>query len=105
MPFGAFTLFQLLNMEDKQNSIGLRELLNEVSRDLDEFRKKYPNDYSVKGVTLWWELERERLETRHNPGSVVKKLRSVQGFKWVMIGFFAGCVTMLVANTVILLLT
>lgn len=91
-------------MSDAQNTIGLSELLAEVDRDLDEWRKKNPNDYGIKNTVLWWELQRERLVTRHSPQSVVKKLRRVQGMKRVMVWFFAGWLTMLAANTAIRLL-
>lgn len=88
-------------MDDKQEIIGLTELLAEVDRDLDEFRKKHPNDFSVKNVTLWWELERERLTTRHSPGSVVKKLRRVHGIKRLIVGFFVGWMMMMLATALI----
>lgn len=80
-------------MEDKDNTIGLSELLAEVDRDLDEFRKKHPNDYSVKNISLWWELERALIMTRHASFTVVKKLRRAQSMKRLMIWFFAGWVT------------
>lgn len=97
-------MFFLRIMDDKHDTIGLTELLAEVDRDLDEFRKKHPSDYSVKNITLWWDFERERLVTRHGNHSVVKKLRKVQGFKRLMIWFFAGWATMLATNAVIRLL-
>ena len=91
-------------MDDKPETIGLTTLLDEVDRDIDELRKKHPSDYGVKNLTMWWELEKERLVTRHGPTSVVKKLRRVQGYKRTAIWFFAGWATMLVTNTVIRLL-
>ncbi|GEM_PF-6377634 len=103
-PSGRLFLFQLLIMDDKQEIIGLAALLDEVNRDIEELRKKHPGDYSVKNLTMWWELERERLVTRHSPASVVKKLRRVQGVRRLMIGFFAGWATMLAATAVIRLL-
>lgn len=107
-PLGSFselfTFFPLRIMDDTQNTIGLSELLAEVDRDLDEFRKKHQSDFGVKNVTLWWELERERLVTRHGSLAAVKKLRKIQGIKRTMIWFFAGWVTMLAASTVIRLL-
>ena len=99
--FGRLFLFQLPIMDDKQEIIGLAALLDEVNRDIDELRKKHPGDYSVKNLTMWWELERERLVTRHSPASVVKKLRRVQGIKRMMIGFFAGWATMLAATAIL----
>ncbi len=90
-------------MDDKQHTIGMTDLLDEVSRDLDDFRKKHAGDYSVKNITLWWELERDRLVARHSPASVVKQLRRTQGLK-LLIWFFAGWATMLAADTVIRLL-
>lgn len=92
-------------MEDKPDTIGLTALLDQVTADLDELRKKHPNDYNVKNITLWWELERERLLARHSPASVVKKLRRVQGMKRMMAWFFGGWATMLAVETTIHLLT
>jgi hypothetical protein len=89
-----------LTMDENKDTIGLQALLDEVSRDLDEFRKKHAGDYGVKNVTLWWELEKERLVIRHGPESVVKKPRRVPRLRR-MIWFFAGWVTMLVVNTVV----
>ena len=90
-------------MEQKQPTIiGLPELLDEVTRDLAELRSKHPGDYSLKNVTLWWELEKERLTMRHGPASVVKK------HAWLLrrltIGFVTGAIAMLAANAVIKLL-
>ena len=80
-------------MDDKK-TIGLAELLEEVDRDLDDFRKKHASDYSVKGVTLWWELERERLVLRHKDVRVARK--SLSGRRvWV---FVAGCLATFIAG-------
>lgn len=100
----ALLSFSLLTMDDKQNIIGLSELLDEVNRDLDEFRKKHPNDYSVKNITLWWELERERLLARHSTEGVVKKLRRVQSLKRMLLLFTAGWLTMIVIQAAMRLL-
>jgi hypothetical protein len=91
-------------MSDAKDTIGIAELLDEIARDLDDYRKKHPNDYSLKSVTLWWDMEKERLTMRHSPSTLVKKIRRVQGFKQVAIWFLAGGATMLAANTVINLL-
>jgi hypothetical protein len=77
-------------MEDKRETIGLTDLLDEVSRDIDELRKKHPSDYGVKNLTMWWELEKERLVVRHGSAGAVKRLRQVQSFKRAMLLFFAG---------------
>jgi hypothetical protein len=91
-------------MDDKQETIGLAELLDEVHRDLDELRKKHPSDYNIRNITMWWELEKERLSARHSPGAVVKKLRKLQGARKMMIWFFCGWLTMLAVQTMIRLL-
>jgi hypothetical protein len=59
-------------MDENAHTIGLVNLLDEVSRDLDDFRKKHQSDYGVKNVTLWWDLEKERLLVRHAPSGVVR---------------------------------
>lgn len=79
-------------MDDSKTTIGLPELLSEVDRDLDEFRKKHQGDYSVKNVTLWWELERERVLTRHASVTEVRKLRRARSLKWLMAWFLVGMV-------------
>jgi len=91
-------------MDDKQETIGLSELLNEIQRDLDAFRKNHAGDYSVKNIALWWELESERLLTRHNPLTVLRKLRKLQNLKRVMLWFSAGCVTMIAIQAAMKLL-
>ena len=88
-------------MTKDDNTIGLTELLDEVSRDLDDFRKKHQSDYSVKNITLWWELERDRVVTRHAPNSVVKTLRRARGAKWMLAWFVAGWLTTLSAQSAI----
>ena len=98
-----FIRFPPSRMTKDETAIGLADLLAEIDRDLDDLRKKHPSDYGVKNTGLWWELERERLLTRHSPESVVKKLRRVRGYKWMMIWFFAGWGTMLCANAIIAL--
>ncbi len=81
-------------MSDKQTIIGMTDLLDEVSRDLDDFRKKHASDYGVKNVTLWWELERERLLIRHKEARVGRHLMSKR-WAWTfgvecMVAFIAG---------------
>ena len=91
-------------MDDKHETIGLSELLDEIHRDLDAFRKNHAGDYSVKNITLWWELESERLLTRHSPLTVLRKLRRLQNFKRMMLWFSAGWVTMIVIRAAMKLL-
>jgi hypothetical protein len=86
------------------DTIGLSALLDEVSRDLDELRKKNPGDYSMKTIMMWWELERDRLVARHTPNGVVKQLRRVKSMKRLLLWFSAGWLTMLVIETGIRLL-
>ena len=78
------------NVMEDQKTIGLAELLDEVSRDIDDFRKKHPNDYGIKGTTMWWELERERLLTRHGSFAAVKRMRQIASFKKTTLVFFGG---------------
>ena len=103
MRFGALISVPLLIMEDKQHTIGLADLLDEVHRDLDELRKKHPSDYSIRNITMWWELEKERLLTRHGPASVAKKLRRHPGLIRMLAWFFAGWLAMLAVQTAIAL--
>lgn len=86
-------------MEGNHNTIGFQDLLDEVSRDIDEFRKKHPNDYGVRNVTMWWELERERLVTRHVPGSVIRTLRRVRSMRRLFAWFTAGWLAMFAVQT------
>ena len=91
-------------MDDAQHTIGLSALLDEVDRDLDELRKKNPTDYSLRNITMWWGLERERLTMRHGTAATVKRIHRVFGYKRTVVWFFAGWVTMLAVNTAIRLL-
>lgn len=77
--------------------IGIGELLDEVSRDLDDFRRKHPTDYGVKNVTLWWDMEKERLLTRHGAAGVARRLRLTQGLRWLAVWFALGCAATLAA--------
>jgi hypothetical protein len=86
-------------MEQKHKTIGLSELLDEVSSDLAELRSKHASDYSLKNITIWWALEKERLAMRHNPASIVSKHAGL--LRRLSIGFVAGAVTMLAAIAVI----
>ena len=86
-------------MNDKNNTIGLTELLDEISRDLDELKKKNPGDYSMKGIAMYWDMQREKILARHAPTTAVKKFRRVQGFRKMMTWFFAGWVVMLIVQT------
>lgn len=74
-------------MDDKPEIMGMKDLLAEVDRDLDDFRRKHEKDYSVKGVTLWWELEKDRLLVRHKDARVARRHLSSRR-AWV---FAAGC--------------
>ena len=86
-------------MEQQHRTIGLAELLDEVTRDLSELRSKHASDYSLKNVTMWWELEKERLVMRHSPATIVwRKARVV---KRLTIGFLAGAMTALAVNAAI----
>lgn len=76
-------------MSSGKDTIGMADLLDEVSRDLDDFRRKHPGDYSVKNVTLWWEMEKERLTIRHGPATAVKT-HGVSGLKRTAIWFLVG---------------
>lgn len=80
----------LQNMDDTSRTIGLTDLLNEVDLDLGELRKKHSTDYGVKNITMWWELERDRLLTRHGANLAIRMIRRTQTAKWLMIYFFAG---------------
>lgn len=92
-------------MSDAQDSIGLGELLDEASRDLDEYRRKHPNDYGVKGVTLWWDTEKERLTMRHGPASVLRQSRREARTKRLAIWFLAAWTLVLSLNSVLELLS
>ncbi len=91
-------------MSEEQKTIGLTELLDEVSRDLDEYRKKHPNDYGVKGVTLWWDTEKERLAMRHGSATLVKYSRREERMKRLAILFLVAWTITLSLNTVVSLL-
>lgn len=85
-------------MDEKAKTIGLTELLAEVEEDLKQLKAKNPTDYGIKNIMQWWSLESERLEVRHGPQAVIKKMRKAQAFKW-MKWFFAGWIVMLVMQT------
>jgi len=91
-------------MDDPHKTIGLAELLDEVSRDLDDYRKKHPSDYGLKGVTLWWDTEKERLSMRH--GSATVRIPSRHGERWkrLRICFLSAWTIVLSINSVISLL-
>ena len=88
-------------MDDKQNIIGLADLVDEVHRDLDELRKKHPGDYSIRNITMWWELEKERLLARHGSAGVARKLRRYPNLARMLAWFFAGWLAMLAVQTTI----
>ena len=87
-------------MSDQRNIIGIAELLDEVSRDLDDFRRKHATDYSVKNVTMWWELEKERLLIRHKEARVAKRFMSRRRI-WLLV---AGCLLAFASGAVSTLL-
>lgn len=79
-------------MDDTTKTIRLTDLLHEVDLDLDELRKKHSNDYGVKNITMWWELERDRLVTRHGANLAIRMIRRAHTVKRLMIYVFAGWV-------------
>lgn len=83
-------------MDDTRNTIGLSELLDEVGRDLAEFRRKHPGDYQLKNVTMWWELEQERLQVRHAGKHVRRPRRFMPAYRSA-IWFLLGCTIVLLA--------
>jgi hypothetical protein len=88
-------------MDDTPHIIGLTALLDEVDRDLDDLRKKHPADYGLKNLTMWWDLERERLLARYSPASVVRKFRRARGLRRILGYFSAGWLAMIVVQTAI----
>lgn len=87
-PSGRLYPFPHPIMEERR-TIGLSELLDEIDRDLDDFRRKHQGDYSVKNITLWWQMQRERLTIRHSPSCAVK-LHLASGWKRTAIWFLVG---------------
>ena len=96
---GRLLLFPLPIMDDKQETIGLTELLEEVNRDLDELRKKHSSDYNIRNITMWWDLERERLAARHSPGSVSQESTPCPGYEKNDDVVLCRLATMLVVQT------
>lgn len=101
---GAFYPVPQPVMDDNQKSIDLGALLDEVSRDLDEYRKKHANGYGVKEVTLWWDTEKERLSMRHGSATVLKKSRREERMKRLTIAYLVAWTVTLSLNTVVSLL-
>jgi hypothetical protein len=101
---GAFTFLPLRFMDDTQNTIGLMELLDEISRDLDELRKKHAGDYGMKNLTMWWELERDRLLVRHDSARIIRRRRRLHGIRRTLALFAAASLTTVVVQTAIRLL-
>lgn len=81
-------------MEDSQRTIGLADLLAEITNDLDDFRKKHPTDFGVKNITMWWEMEHERILHRYQSFTLVKTIRRLQRYKGFLLWFFAGAALM-----------
>jgi hypothetical protein len=77
-------------MDDKHKTISLKDLMDEMDRDLATLRAKNPQDYSLRPISLWLSLERERLELRHTPHAVVAITHRLRGVKrtaaWVIGG-------------------
>ena len=73
---------------DTQKTIGMTQLIDEIGRDLDDFRKKNPTDYGIKNTVMWWTLEAERLVVRHGEKTVLRLPRFLRGTRWIL--FFAG---------------
>lgn len=86
-------------MSETNNIIGMLDLLDEVSRDLEDFRRKHTSDFGVKNITMWWELERERLAIRHKEARVARhhlsKRRAWTFAVGCMVTFLAGVVATL----------
>jgi hypothetical protein len=85
-------------MDNKQKPIGMKDLMDEVDRDLAALRAKNPQDYSLRPVSLWWQLERERLEMRHTPHAVVTMTHRLRGVKRMAAWFVAGQLVLLAAQ-------
>lgn len=91
-------------MDDKTPTIGLTDLLDEVTRDLDKLRKKHAGDYSIKNLTMWWELERDRLIARHGAAGLVRKVQRVRSMRRTLLLFTAGWLTMIFLQAALRLL-
>ena len=91
-------------MHTKPNNIGLTDLLDEVSKDLDDFRKKHASDYGVKNVTLWWDLERERLLVRHSPSTRLRTFVGKRSVRQALGWFTAGWVVLIAVQTAVQIL-
>lgn len=91
-------------MDDTQPLIGLPELLGEIDRDLQDFRAKHQSDFGVKNITLWWELERERLTVRHGPAASVRRSRMTRGAWRLGACFLAGFLSLPVFQVALRLL-
>ena len=100
-PPGRISVFHFFDMQEDRKTIGLGELLDQITADLDELRRKHPGDYAMKNITMWWELEKERLVTRHSPASVVRRYRNPWRIRGWTIMFLAGCLMMLATNIAI----
>lgn len=100
----AAYIFPTATMPENPNTIGLQDLLDEISRDLDNFRKKHASDYGVKNITLWWDMEKERLLVRHVPSSVVRTITGARSVRRAIGWFTAGLVALGAVQTAIRLL-
>lgn len=77
-----------------------RNSSGEIDRDLEDFRKKHASDYGVKNITLWWELQKDRVLARHLPATTLQKLRRVRTMKYWLGIFTAGRGTMLAVQVI-----
>jgi hypothetical protein len=97
----AFMFFPPANMDVSRTTIGLSDLLDEIGRDLDDYRRKHPNDYQLKPITLWWELERERMSLRFHGQTVLLKTRHRLFDRRILFWLLAGWTTLLIAATLL----
>jgi hypothetical protein len=87
-------------MSEKPNIIGMQDLLDEVERDLDEWRRKNPGDYQIKNTILWWSLQREKILVRHKDARVARRFGSGKR-AWM---FLAGCLATFILGALMALL-
>jgi hypothetical protein len=73
-------------MINKDDTIGIQELMDEIDKDVADYKARNAGDYSVKNVVMFWQLERERVLIRHLPATLVKKARRARSVR-----FWLGC--------------
>jgi hypothetical protein len=91
-------------MDEQQKTIGLTQLLDEVRRDLEELRRKNPNDYQIKNIVMWWDLEADRLLIRHGTSAILEQKIKVSAMKSLMGFFFAGLISSTILSAILRLL-